>query len=98
MASAYGHIEYALEYDADRAHTEERCRDALKARIDHLDGELAAMKLGVIGVIDMLRARDRGTQRGLQWAYDAASALEKVCGVPTRVKNLSPGRDEKQGP
>ena len=35
-----------------------------------------------------LRARDRGTQRGLQWAYDAAGKLEGALGVDTRI---SPG-------
>ena len=32
-----------------------------------------------------LRARDRGTQRGLQWAYDAAEQLERSLGVDMRV-------------
>jgi hypothetical protein len=40
MASTYGHVEYQLESKADCAHTETRCREALKERVDVLEKAL----------------------------------------------------------
>ena len=41
--------------------------------------QLRTLKGDVLDVASTLRARDRGTQRGLQWAHDAAKTLELAC-------------------
>ena len=63
-------------------------RDELRGTIadrDDLRAENDQLRQVMLAVARNLRARDRGTQRGLQWAYDAAEQLERSLGVDMRV-------------
>jgi len=44
MASTYGHVEYALEFESDSAHTEIRCREALKTRVASLESDMREIR------------------------------------------------------
>ncbi len=73
----------ALTVSAQK-HLEESLRGTIADR-DDLRAENDQLRQVMLAVARNLRARDRGTQRGLQWAYDAAEQLERSLGVDMRV-------------
>lgn len=66
--------------------------DALLAQSAQWEGTALERGAVMLKVAGELRARDRGTQRGLRWAYDAAGQLERTMGVDTRVAARPPGQ------